>query len=160
VLHGFVPWHGLPDDSNVQSAAQQSPPTLLPSSHCSPGSTVPSPQRLRTRSATAQSACCCALSVTLNVTTESPACASVGVQAKVLETGLGPVAGSAGVMTAPTGSPAAFNVRTSPASGSEPLTGNDTGVFASTTMGTFVLHCGGPSNSGGWFTCGTSWMKK
>jgi hypothetical protein len=33
-----------PDDSNWQVAEQQSPPTVLLSSHCSPLSTVPLPQ--------------------------------------------------------------------------------------------------------------------
>jgi hypothetical protein len=37
--------HGAPSGSTAQSGEQQSPESVLPSSHCSPASTLPSPQR-------------------------------------------------------------------------------------------------------------------
>src|SRR5206468_12901137 len=42
--HGFVPVHGAPTGSSWHVESQQSPATVLPSSHCSPGSTMPLPQ--------------------------------------------------------------------------------------------------------------------
>src|SRR6266576_3592802 len=44
VRHTFVPVHGAPAGSNWQVDEQQSPSSVLPSSHCSPGSTTPLPQ--------------------------------------------------------------------------------------------------------------------
>src|SRR5262245_6221702 len=45
IVHGLPPaGQTLPVASKVQSAAQQSPSSVLPSSHCSPMFTSPSPQ--------------------------------------------------------------------------------------------------------------------
>src|SRR5207253_5988058 len=43
-VHGLVLGHALPAASNRQVAEQQSPATVLPSSHCSPRSRTPLPQ--------------------------------------------------------------------------------------------------------------------
>ena len=58
------------------------------------------------------------LSVAVNMTTRVPISAAVGLQEKVLLIGL-PLVGKFGVMVAPAGSPAAFEVTICPASGSD-----------------------------------------
>ena len=66
-------------------------------------------------------ACSPLLSVAVKVITYVPASAAVGVQAKVLLTGLR-LGGNCGVMVAPAGSPAAFKVTLCPGSGSDACT--------------------------------------
>jgi len=61
------------------------------------------------------------LSVAVNVITYVPISAAVGVQEKVLLTGL-PLVGKEGVMVAPAGRPAAFKVTVWPRSGSDACT--------------------------------------
>ena len=88
--------------------------------------------------------------------TNVPTSLPPGVHVKRLLTGLPPV-GRAGLMVAPAGRPATFKVTVSPVSGSFAVTVNDAWLPAATVC---VEPQVGEVNAGGWFTCGTSWIRK
>src|SRR5437867_7265870 len=89
-------------------------------------------------------ACAPLLSVAVNVITYVPASAAVGVQEKVLLTGLPglPLVGKGGVMVAPAGRPATFKVTVCPGSGSDARTGKLRVVPTLTGVGVVDPHTG------------------
>src|SRR5437867_6176004 len=83
------------------------------------------------------------LSVAVNVTTNVPTCADVGVHEKVLLTGL-PLVGNGGDIVAPSGRPTTFRVTISPGSPSDAWTINFKMLPATTVS--ILPHVG----VGGW----------
>src|SRR5207247_5144299 len=86
-------------------------------------------------------ACSPLLSVAVKVITYVPASAAVGVQEKVLLTGL-PLVGKRGVMVAPAGNPATFKVTLCPGSGSDAWTVKLRVVPTFTGVGVGAPHTG------------------
>jgi hypothetical protein len=100
--------------------------------------------------------CCPVLSVAEKRTILEPDCAAVGVQLKVLLTPDPPVSGKAGLIVAPAGNPAVLRVTKAFASGSVPVSVNETDVPAGTVSGPagLIAHCGGLP------ICGTIFSRK